>query len=524
MLPGMAALLDRGLTRRRTGERVRHAIRRSPRPMNLAPSEVRIIVTGAMLAMFLSALDQTIVATALPPIARDLGDFALISWVITAYLLTSTCVTPIVGKLSDLYGRRRLLIICLVVFMVGSALCALAPDMVALILARALQGLGGGGLITLAQAIVADVVSPRERGRYAGYFAICWASSALLGPTLGGILTQYYGWPWIFWINLPLGLAALLIAERALRKLPVEHRRSPIDYASIALLSGATVLLLLVLSLGGQRLAWTSPEILALAALAVVLGILFVRAQRRSGDPILPPRFLGDRVVGPSLAAIFIIYGGYLVLAVLAPVYFQVALGAPVSEAGLLMIPLLLSSAITANVAGRWTRRSGRYKRPPLVGLPVTVLALAVLALLAEHLSTTVASLIFMVAGFGMGPIFPCSTVAAQNAVDRRDLGAVSGAIGFARALGGAILVAAASALVLGLIAGALPETGHLASLEDLARQILPDDARLAVARAFGIMFGAVAACFALGLALFSRVEDRALHDRPAIASTPSND
>src|SRR6266851_3882614 len=467
MLPGMAALLDRGLTRRRTGERVRHAIRRSPRPMNLAPSEVRIIVTGAMLAMFLSALDQTIVATALPPIARDLGDFALISWVITAYLLTSTCVTPIVGKLSDLYGRRRLLIICLVVFMVGSALCALAPDMVALILARALQGLGGGGLITLAQAIVADVVSPRERGRYAGYFAICWASSALLGPTLGGILTQYYGWPWIFWINLPLGLAALLIAERALRKLPVEHRRSPIDYASIALLSGATVLLLLVLSLGGQRLAWTSPEILALATLAVVLGILFVRAQRRSGEPILPPRFLGDPVVGPSLAAIFIIYGGYLVLA---------------------------------------------------------VLALAVLALLAEHLSTTVASLIFMVAGFGMGPIFPCSTVAAQNAVDRRDLGAVSGAIGFARALGGAILVAAASALVLGLIAGALPETGHLASLEDLARQILPDDARLAVARAFGIMFGAVAACFALGLALFSRVEDRALHDRPAIASTPSND
>jgi EmrB/QacA subfamily drug resistance transporter len=427
--------------------------------MNLAPSEVRIIVAGAMLAMFLSALDQTIVATALPPIARDLGDFALISWVITAYLLTSTCVTPIVGKLSDLYGRRRLLTICLVVFMVGSALCALAPSMVALILARALQGLGGGGLITLAQAIVADVVSPRERGRYAGYFAVVWASSALLGPTLGGIVTQYYGWPWIFWINLPLGLAALLIADHALRKLPVEHRRTPIDYASIVLLSGATVGLLMVLSLGGRRFAWTSPEILALAATAAVLAVFFVRAQLRSGEPILPPRFLGDRVVGPSLAAIFIIYGSYLVLAVLAPVYFQVALGAPVSEAGLLMIPLLLSSAITANIAGRWTRHSGRYKRPPLVGLPVTVVALAFVALFADRLSTTVASLAFMIAGFGMGPIFPCSTVAAQNAVDRRDLGAVSGAIGFARALGGAIFVAAASALVLGLIAGALPET-----------------------------------------------------------------
>ena len=492
--------------------------------MTLAPSEVRVIVAGALLAMFLSALDQTIVATALPPIARDLGDFALISWVITAYLLTSTCVTPIVGKLSDLHGRRRLLTICLAVFMAGSALCALAPGMVALILARALQGLGGGGLITLAQAIVADVVSPRERGRYAGYFAVVWASAALLGPTLGGVVTQYCGWPWIFWLNLPLGLAALLIADRTLRKLPVEHRRSPIDYASIVLLCGATVGLLLALSLGGRRFAWTSPEMAGLAVIAVALGILFVRAQRRSGEPILPPRFLGDAVVGPSLAAIFVIYGAYLVLAVLVPVYFQVALGAPASEAGLLMIPLLLSSTVTANLAGRWSRRSGRYKRPPLIGLPVTVLALAVVALFADRLSTSAASLAFMVAGFGMGPIFPCSTVAAQNAVERRDLGAVSGAIGFARALGGAVLVAAASALVLGLIAGALPETGHLASLEDLARQALPGDARLAVARAFGIMFGAVAAAFAVGLWLFARVEDRALHDSPAIAGAPSDD
>ncbi len=280
--------------------------------MSLTPSEVRIVIVGVMLAMFLAALDQTIVAIALPPIARDLGDFALISWVITAYLLTSTCVTPIVGKLSDLYGRRRLLAACLIVFMAGSAYCALAPSMLALILARALQGLGGGGLITLAQTIVADVVSPRERGRYAGYFAGVWAAAALLGPTIGGILTQYYGWSWIFWINLPFGLAALLIADRALRKLPIDHHRSPIDYASIALLSGATVAFLLVLSLGGNRFAWTSREILGLAVLAVVLGGAFMRAQRRSAEPILPPRFLGDRVIGPSLAAIFVVFGSYL--------------------------------------------------------------------------------------------------------------------------------------------------------------------------------------------------------------------
>src|SRR6266446_5259895 len=269
MLPGMAALLDRGLTRRRTGERVRHAIRRSSRPMNLAPSEVRIIVAGAMLAMFLSALDQTIVATALPPIARDLGNFALISWVVTAYLLTSTCVTPIVGKLSDLYGRRMVLGACLIIFMVGSALCALAPGMIPLILARGLQGLGGGGLITMGQTIIADVVSPRERGRYAGYFAMVWGSASVLGPTIGGIVTQYYGWPWIFWINLPLGLAALLIADRALRKLTVDHHRSRVDGAGIGLLCGTTIAFLMVLSLGGKRLPWTSSGMIALAVLTV---------------------------------------------------------------------------------------------------------------------------------------------------------------------------------------------------------------------------------------------------------------
>src|SRR5215475_4206592 len=237
----------------------------------LTVSEIRVIVVGAMLALFLAALDQTIVATALPTIANDLGDFTLISWVVTAYLLTSTCATPIVGKLSDLYGRRQLLRVCLALFVGCSALCALAPAMVPLILARALQGLGGGGLMTLAQATIADVVSPRERGRYAGYFSIVWGSSSVLGPTLGGLIAEQYGWPWIFWINLPIGLAALLVADRALRKLPIHHRRSTIDYAGILLLSGTTVALLLVLSLGGKRLPWTGPHLLALVALTVIL-------------------------------------------------------------------------------------------------------------------------------------------------------------------------------------------------------------------------------------------------------------
>src|SRR5258708_19597855 len=207
---------------------------------NLSPSDVRAVVIGALLALFLSALDQTIVATALPPTPADPAGSTLISWVVTAYLLTSTCVTPIVGKLSDLYGRRLILNVSLILFMLGSALCALAPSMPLLILFRALQGLGGGGLLTVGQTVIADVVSPRERGRYAGHFAVVWGSASILGPTAGGLLTQYYGWPWIFWINIPFGLLALLIADRALRKLPVGAHPSPIHLSLVAHLPAAT--------------------------------------------------------------------------------------------------------------------------------------------------------------------------------------------------------------------------------------------------------------------------------------------
>jgi EmrB/QacA subfamily drug resistance transporter len=347
--------------------------------MDLSPTEIRTVVIGAMLALFLAALDQTVVATALPSIAKDLGGFALISWIVTAYLLTATCVTPLVGKLSDLYGRRVVLRICLGVFILGSVLCALAPSMILLILARAVQGVGGGGLMTMAQTIIGDVVSPRERGRYAGYFSIVWGSSSVLGPTIGGVVTDQIGWPWIFWINLPLGLLALVISDHALRKLPVAGRRSTLEFAGIVLLCAATIALLLIFSLGGHRLAWGSPQILILAVAALALAASFVWQQRQSPEPIFPSRFFRDGVTAPVLASIFVVYGSYLAVAVLAPSYFQVALGSSVSEAGLLMIPFMLSSTLTANLAGQYSRRSGRYKPPPLIGLPVAALSLAVL-------------------------------------------------------------------------------------------------------------------------------------------------
>ncbi|HEX9465398.1 MAG TPA: MDR family MFS transporter [Alphaproteobacteria bacterium] len=487
--------------------------------MLLTASEIRAVVIGALLAMALAAVDQTIIATALPAMARDLGDVSLLSWIVSAYLLTSTCASPVAGKLSDLYGRRRSLVAALGIFMLGSALCALATGMIPLILARAVQGLGGGSLIALGQTVIGDVVSPRQRAHYSGYFSLVFATTSIVGPSLGGLLTQYWGWPWIFWINLPVGAAALVIVDRALRRLPVHHHKRPIDYAGIVSLSGATVALLLVLSLGGKKLAWTSPEIVVLAAASALLCAVFAHAQLRAAEPVLPPRFLADGVLKPLLASSFIVYGTYLAIAVAAPVYFQVALGTSASEAGLLTIPVVLSTSLTSNFAARHAKRSGRYKLPTLIGLPVAVVAMAVLAFVADRVSPAVAAAFLTLAGCGFGPTFPSASVASLNAVAPRDIGAVSGALTFVRALGAAIAVAASSALVLGLAADALPG-GLEGGLQDLVSQALAPAAREAVARAFGVMFGVSAVGFLIGLILFARVEDRLLRDTPAAASS----
>lgn len=477
----------------------------------LTPAQVRMVVIGAMLSMFLAALDQTIVATALPPIARDLGNFDLISWVITAYLVSSTSVIPVIGKASDLYGRRLTLRVCLLLFILGSVLCALAPSMILLILARALQGLGGGGLVTLAQTIVADVASARGRGKYAAYYSTVWAVASVAGPTVGGLVTARYGWPWIFWLNLPLAAIALLVSDRTLRLLPVPGRRARIDFLSIGLLSTATVALLLMLSLGGQQFPWASGETIGLGLLALVLAVLFFLQQPRSTEPLLPFRFLRHPVITPVLAASFVIYGAYLAVVVLSPVYFQVALGAPVDQAGLYMLPLMLSGTVTSQWGGMYQKRHGRYKRPPLLSLPVTILSLATAAAFATHLSLPMASFLLMLAGGGLGCYFPSSMVAGQNAVERRDLGLISGTIAYSRALGASIAVAGASALVLGIAASSGDETGRIATIQDAMQKALSPAARQVFAHAFGVVFGGLAGCVLLGTLIFSRVEDRSL-------------
>ena len=482
-----------------------------PAPPQLTQKEKSTVVLGAMLALFLSALDQTIVATALPTIAGELGDFHLLGWVVTAYLMTSMAATPVLGKLSDLYGRRIIIHLCLAIFLLGSVLCAVAPSMLGLILARALQGIGGGGLITMVQTIVADVVSPRERGRYSGYFSAVWAGSALLGPTLGGLLTHYASWPWIFWINLPLGLLSFLIVDRVLKRLPKVTRPARIDWFSILCFAGGATALLLALTWGGVTHPWLSLPVLGTAAGALLLWLVFALRQRGSPEPLIPPHFLKDRVVGPLLLTIFLIFGSYLAVSVLTPTYFQVALGVASAEVGLLMIPMMLATTLSAGFAGRWVSKTGRYKRPPLLGLPLAIAALLTLAALAGSANPALAAGLLALVGLGIGPIFPITMVAAQNAVQRRDLGAVGGSIGFARALGGAVMTAAASTLVLRLIALWLPETAGLGGLEDLARHPLDGSGQAAVADAFAVLYLVVAVLLVVGTLCFLRVEDRQL-------------
>jgi EmrB/QacA subfamily drug resistance transporter len=489
--------------------------------MEISQSEIRRVVLGAVLSIFLSALDQTIVATALPKIAADLGNFSQVSWVVTAYLLTGTSITLIAGKLCDLFGRRTMLRLSVGAFVVGSVLCAVAPSMLMLILARAIQGLGGGAIFTVSQTVVADVVSPRERGRYATYFAAVWAAASVLGPTIGGFVTANWGWPWIFWINIPFGCAALAVADRVLARLPGRRPDARIDYRGVTLLTLATTCGLLVLSLGGKRLAWTSPWTVALAAIAICFGILFWLVQVQSSEPIVPPRFLKDRVIWPALMSSFVIYGGFVTLSALTPIYLQVARGVPVGQAGLMMIPLMLASSVMAYFGSRRSARTGRYKKPTLIGIAFAALSLSILAWSATEIAPIAVAFLLLIVGGGMGPFFPASIVAAQNAVEQRDLGAVNGAVIFVRTMGAAFGVAAGSALVLGIAAEALIKSGNFGDLETLTERALSPEVRTIVAHAFGVSYGAMAAAMLIAFAVFAIIEDRELRGGPQTAALP---
>jgi EmrB/QacA subfamily drug resistance transporter len=410
----------------------------------------RAIIVGIMLAMFLSALEQTIVAPALPTIGRSLADIENLSWVVTAYLLSATVATPLFGKLSDIYGRRTMMLISVGVFVLGSVACALAPTMWALVAARALQGLGGGGILPLGQTVIADLLSPRERPLVQSYSSAMFLAACILGPVLGGVLTDYVHWSLIFWINLPLGVVALALTDRALRRLPRNDRPHRLDMMGAALMVAAAVALLLALSSGGNRHAWLSPQIVGLFVGSLVLWLLFALRLAKAPEPLIPLAMLMDPLVFGVVTAGFFSIGTIIGLSIFVPLYIELVLGHSASASGIALIAFMCGATFGSMLAGRLMSRIERYKRIAVIGLPIGIAAIVVFAIWPGELSLIEVCMLLAVAGAGLGPMYPTTTIIIQNAVAPRHLGIATGTLNFFRQLGGAIIVAVFSAIVLG--------------------------------------------------------------------------
>lgn len=427
-------------------------------PQPLTHPEIRSIIIGIMVAMLLAALDQTIVATAMPTIGRELGDMEHLPWVVTSYLLASTAVTPLYGKFSDIHGRRITLLIGIATFVLGSIACALAPTLLTLILARGLQGLGGGGLISLAQTIIADVVAPRERARYQVYIASVFISSSLLGPVLGGFFAEHLHWSVIFWINLPLGFIAFWMTNDSLRRLPRHDRPHRLDILGAVLMTAATVTLMLALNWGGLRYPWGSGPILALLAASCGLWVLFAIRLLRAPEPLIPLNVLANPVVRAGTLSACFGMGTFIGLTIYVPVYFEAVVGLSASASGLALIPLMLGTVAGATISGRAMARVTHYKRLPVAGLLVAMVGTGILVAVPRGLPLPALEIVLASISLGLGTMLPVSTVAIQNAVPLHQLGTATGAMNFFRQIGGALIVAVFGAIVLGGGAGGSAE------------------------------------------------------------------
>ncbi len=407
---------------------------------------LRLVFAGLLLVMFLAALDQTIVATALPTIVGDLGGLNHISWVVTAYLLAQTVVTPLYGKLGDLYGRKIVLQSALVVFLVGSALCGQSRSLDELIAFRALQGLGGGGLMVSAQAAIGDVVPPRERGRYTGLFGAVFGLASVAGPLLGGFLTTNLSWRWIFYVNLPLGVAALFVLAATLPAAS-ERVHHTIDYLGTALLAAGLSAIVLAASLGGTSYAWGSSTIVGLWIAGVVALTAFLVWERHAREPILPPRLLRNRVFAVTSAVGFVVGFALFGAVTYLPLFLQVVKGASPTGSGLQLVPLMGGLLITSIASGQVITRTGRYKAFPIAGTAVMTLGLYLLSTMDSTSSRGLIFVFMFVLGLGLGMVMQVLVLAVQNAVDYSDLGvATSGATLF-RSIGGSLGVATLGAI-----------------------------------------------------------------------------
>jgi EmrB/QacA subfamily drug resistance transporter len=501
--------------------------------------ELQLVFGGLMLALALAALDQNIVAPALPRIVSDLGGLAYLPWVVSAFMLTATITTPLYGKLSDMYGRKALLIVAISIFLVGSAFCGLARTMTQLILFRGLQGLGAGGLVTLAQTTMADMVSPRDRGKYQGLFVAVFAVCSVAGPLLGGYLTDALSWRWIFYVNLPVGAVAFLMIIVGFHRPHhvVNHR---IDYAGAVLLTSGTASLLLALTLGGSVFSWASPLILALFLSVPLYYGLLVVCEFWAAEPILPPRLFVNPVFLSGTAGMGLSAMAMVAATLFLPVYFQLVIGVSPTQSGLLISPLMGGLIVASVVGGRLISATGRYKVYPLIGLTIAISAYGVMGWVAATGGWVFMVVALVALGLGFGLIMPTLTVAVQNAVDRSDLGVATSAAAFIRSLGMLLGASLAGAIVTFQLHRLLPDAAlhvgggehgpldhglqHIAQLPPVERQAFIAAYQQAISTTFQV--GAGLAVFAvLAVLLLPERTLKAAHSPiPAGAAGPEKD